>query len=381
MQRLVAAGTPVSLVIACAALCGCARENGAPGGGMPPQRIPEVIVGTPVRKNIIDYEECTGRTEAYQTVEVRARVTGYLQKVNFVEGKKVKKGDILFEIDARPYDAEMARTEANVVQAEAHLTRLSSEYQRANTLQGRNAISREEFDKIAGDRAEAVAAVGVAKAGRELAKLNLSFTKVVASVDGVISRKLIDEGNLVKADETPLTTIVTQDPMYAYFDVDERSSLRLLRLLQKGEIQYPPVLMGLADEANEFPHKGTVDFVDNRIDTNTGTLHMRCSFPNPNGTLTPGLFVRIRFIFGEQERVILVPEEAIGADQGRKFLFVVNAADQIESRSVKVGKVHDGLRVISEGLTGNERIVINGLQRVRPGIKVIAKPDEKAGLK
>src|SRR5205085_7471260 len=136
----------------------------------------------------------------------------------------------------------------------------------------------------------------------------------LASVDGVISRKLIDEGNLVKADDTLLTTIVTQDPMYAYFDVDERSSLRLLRLLQSGDIQYPPVRMGLADEANEFPHEGKVDFVDNRIDTNTGTLHMRCSFPNPKGALTPGLFVRIRFIFGEQHQVVLVPEEALGTD-------------------------------------------------------------------
>jgi RND family efflux transporter MFP subunit len=340
---------------------------------MPPQKTPEVVVRSPVRKNIMDYEECTGRTEAVKTVDVRARVTGYLIKWNFTQGKRVTKGDVLFEIDPRPYEAELARTDANVVQAEAHLTRLSADYQRAAGLHAKKAMGREEFDKIAGDKAEAVAAVGVAKASRDLAQLNLSFTRVLAPVTGIISRTLIDEGNLVKADDTILTTIVTQDPMYAYFDVDERTSLRLLRLLQEGSISIPPVRMGLADEGTTFPHEGMVDFIDNRIDVNTGTLHMRCSFPNPKAVLTPGLFVRIRFIFGELHQVILIPEEAIGTDQGRKFVYVVNGQDQIEYRPIKISKQHEGLRAIVEGLKGDERIVVSGIQRVRPGIKVIAK--------
>jgi RND family efflux transporter MFP subunit len=356
-------------------LCGCAPEPpGAAGGGMPPPKTPEVYFATPTRDNLLDFEDCTGRTEAFKTVDVRARVTGYLDKWNFSPGKAVKKGDVLFEIDPRSYLAELARAEATVVQAEAHLSRLNADYQRGQTLVSSRAMGREDFDKIVGDRAEASAAVGIAKASRDLAKLNVDYTHVTASLDGTVSRAMVDPGNMVKADDTVLTTVVTQDPIYAYFDIDERNALRLTRQLAQGEMKYPPVQMGLADEEPKFPHQGTIDFVDNRLDTNTGTWHMRCSFPNPDGILKPGLFVRIRFLYGELQKVILIPEEAITADQDRKYVYVINDKEQIEHRQVKIGKMRNGLRAVSEGLKGDERIVVKGVQRVRPGVTVLAKP-------
>ena len=377
MQRTLNLGPACLLVVTGLLLSGCSGEpsSGAPGGGMPPPKMPEVFFAIPTRDNLLDYEDCTGRTEAFKTVDVRARVTGYLDKWNFSPGKKVSKGDVLFEIDPRSYLAELARTEATVVQAEAHLTRLNADHQRAQNLFATRAMGREDLDKIVGDRAEALAAVGIAKASRDLAKLNVDYTKVTASLDGIVSRAMVDPGNMVKADDTVLTTVVTQDPIYAYFDIDERNALRLTRQLAQGEMKYPPVQMGLADEEPRFPHQGTIDFVDNRLDTNTGTWHMRCSFPNPDGLLKPGLFVRIRFLYGELQKVILIPEAAIAADQDRKYVYVINDKDQIEHRQVKIGKIRKDLRAVTEGLKGDERVVVKGVQRVRPGVTVLAKPD------
>ncbi len=356
-------------------LCGCSGDSaGAAGAGAPPQKTPEVYFTKPTRDKLLDYEDCTGRTEAFKTVDVRARVTGYLDKWNFSPGKKVSKGDVLFEIDPRSYLAELARAEATLVQAEAHLTRLNADHQRAVNLFATRAMGREDLDKIVGDRAEAIAAVGIAKASRDLAKLNVDYTHVTASLDGIVSRAMVDPGNMVKADDTVLTTVVTQDPIYAYFDIDERNALHLSRQLLAGEMKYPPVQMGLADEEPRFPHRGTIDFVDNRLDTNTGTWHMRCSFANADGLLKPGLFVRIRFLYGEMQNVILIPEEAIASDQDRKFVYLINDKDQIEHRQVKIGKMRNGLRAIIEGLKGDERVVVKGVQRMRPGITVTAKP-------
>jgi RND family efflux transporter MFP subunit len=367
---------PASFVVGAALLLSsCSGEQaGAPGAGAPPPKQPEVFFVKPTRDKLLDYDDCTGRTEAFKTVDVRARVTGYLDKWDFEPGKKVSKGDVLFEIDPRSYQAELARTEATVVQAEAHLTRLNADQQRAVYLSSTRAISREDLDKIVGDRAEALAAVGIAKASRDLAKLNVDYTKVTAALDGIVSRAMVDPGNMVKADETILTTIVTQDPMYAYFDIDERNALRLSRQVLQGEMKYPPVQMGLADEEPNFPHQGSIDFVDNRLDTNTGTRHMRCSFSNSEGLLTPGLFVRIRFLYGELQQVILIPEEAITADQDRKYVYVIDDKDQIEHRQVRIGKMRNGLRAVTDGLKGDERVVVKGIQRVRPGVSVIAKP-------
>ncbi len=368
------------LFLILAAAGGCTRSQGQNGGAPPAPPPPVVEVSLPVTRDVTDYEDFPGRTEAVNAIEVRARVTGYLSKVYFKEGTDVHEGDVLVEIDPRPYQAEVDRTEANLVQSQAHLRRTETDFERANRLLHQGAVSKEEYDRIAGDRAEAAAAVGVARANRDLALLNLSFTKVRCPIDGRISRRFIDPGNLVKADETALTMLVSLDPMYAYFDVDERTALRLRRLMREGKVQWSPdaglpVSLGLADEAGH-PRQGTVNFADNRVDPDTGTWRLRGLFANADGALTPGLFVRIRLPLGQPYRALLVPEQALGTDQGQKFVYVVGADKKVQNRQVKVGRIHDGLRVIQEGIKPDEQVIVSGLQRVRQGVEVNPKPAE-----
>jgi RND family efflux transporter MFP subunit len=349
---------------------GCTKQP-APTPSVKP---PDVVVARPLVRTVTDYEDFTGRTEAYRTIEVRARVSGYLNKVNFVEGSEVKKGEVLFEIDPRLFEAQLQRANAVLNQAQAHLRRLDQDLDRATSLLPRNAISREEYDKIAGDRSEAAAAVSVAKASVEAAKLNLAYTKVVAPISGRISRRLLDPGNLIKADETVLTSIVSDDPIYAYFDIDERTLLRLRRMVRQTQSifvrkQDVPVMLGLSDEEG-FPHVGKIDFSDNRLDPMTGTLRVRGVFDNPQHLLSPGLFVRIRLPIGHPYEAILIAEQALGTDQGQKFVYVVNEQNEVEYRRVQVGSVFDGLRVITEGLSKDERVIISGLQRARAGLVV-----------
>lgn len=355
------------------ALAGCAQPAPPPMAPKPP----EVLVSLPVRKEVIDFEEFSGRTEAMAAVEVRARATGYLANVSFREGMEVKEGQVLFTIDARTYDAELARAEQAVLQNDARVKRLEQDQQRVYALRATKSVSQEEFDKVVGDLAEAKAAVGFAKANRELAKLNLSFTKVTAPISGVIGRRLVDPGNLVKADETPLATIVTLDPLYVYLAIDERTMMRFRRLVQGGKIvtgdkMQVPFQIGLADDAG-YPFHGNIDFVDNRIDPATGTLRLRGTVPNPKGLITPGQFVRIRLQIGIPYAATLVAERALSTDQGKKFVYVVNDKNEAIYRPVKIGLLQDGMRVIEEGLTADERVVISGLQRVRPGAKVEVK--------
>jgi RND family efflux transporter MFP subunit len=349
---------------------GCTKQQ-APTPSVKP---PDVVVARPIVRTVTDYEDFTGRTEAYRTIEVRARVSGYLNKVNFVEGSEVKQGDVLFEIDPRLFEAQLQRANAVLNQAQAHLRRLDQDLDRATSLLPRNAISREEYDKIAGDRSEAAAAVSVARASVETAKLNLAYTKVVAPISGRISRRLLDPGNLIKADETVLTSIVSDDPIYAYFDIDERTLLRLRRMVRQTQSifvrkQDVPVMLGLSDEEG-FPHVGKIDFSDNRLDPMTGTLRVRGVFDNPQHLLSPGLFVRIRLPIGHPYEAILIAEQALGTDQGQKFVYVVNEQNEVEYRRVQVGSVFDGLRVITEGLGKDERVIISGLQRARAGLVV-----------
>jgi RND family efflux transporter MFP subunit len=355
----------------CLCLVGCDRQV-APAAAMSPGAMPppEVRVSLPVVREVTDYEDFTGRTDAKLTVEVRARVTGYLSKINFKDGCEVKEGDVLFEIDPGPYQADFDRALANLVLAEAHQKRLDSDYQRATSLLPRNAISREEFDKIAGDRAEAAASTGVAKAARDLAELNLKYTRVIAPIAGRISRRMMDPGNMVKADETTLTTIVSQDPMYAYFDVDERTLLRTHHIGVGGK-----VLMGLSCE-DCFPHEGTIDFVDNRVDSSTGTLRVRGVFANPKRELSPGLFVRIRMPLGKPYKPMLVAEQAIATDQGQKFVYVVGSDNKVSYRPVQIGRLHEGLRVITGGIGAKDRVIVSGVQRVRPNIEVKPQLEE-----
>ena len=344
---------------------------------------PEVLVSRPTNREISDYEDFTGRTDAKFSVEVRARVTGYLDKVMFEDGAEVEAGAPLFEIDPRPYLAAYERAKANFDQAEARQLRAEADFRRINTLYGRGTASREEFDAIKDTFVEARAAVGVAQADSDLAELNLSFTKVSAPIAGRLSRGMVDAGNLVQADMTPLTSIVSLDPIYVYFDIDERTVLRIRRLIREGKIKSRteaevPVNVALADE-DDFPHAGTINFSDNRVDPNTGTLRVRGVIPNPvPRILSPGMFVRVRLRIGTPHEAILIAERAIGTDQGQRFLFVVGDDGIVEERRVKVGTLNeDGLRVIEEGLMEGEQVVVNGVQRIRRGKKdqkVIAKP-------
>jgi RND family efflux transporter MFP subunit len=365
-------------------LAGCGNQPAA----MPPPKAPEVIVSQPVVREVTDYEDFPGHTEAVASVDVRARVSGYLDKVLFFnrEGAEVQQGEVLFEIDPRTYAAELNRSEATLQQAQAHLKRLQREYDRAVLLVPSYAISKEDFDKTTGDRDEAEAAVHVAEAVRDLARLNIAFTRVTAPISGWISRRMVDVGNLVKADDTVLTTIVTTDPMYIYFDVDERTMLRVRRLIRAGKVlssrESPmPVFAGLVDEVDEkgnpqFPHAGTIDFVDNRMDANQQTLRLRGIFPNPQRIFSPGMFARIRIPIGKPHTAILISEQALGTDQGQPFVYVVGDKDEVAYRPVKLGILQDGQRVVEEGLAEGERIVIKGVQRIQQGIKVEAKLEE-----
>ena len=280
---------------------------------------------------------------------------------------------MLFEIDPRTYEADKSKAEAALAQSQAHLERLAKDLKRAQELLPTRSIAQGDYDQIAGDYKEAGAAVKTAQAALRLANLNLEFTKVRAPCDGRVSKQLIDPGNMVQADQTPLTTIVTLDPIYAYFDIDERTLLQLRRMVRAGKLKSAreakvKILLRLADE-DGYPHEGTIDFADNRVDTMTGTLRLRGVFPNPKRILSPGMFARIRVPIGEPHRAILVPEEALGSDQGQKFLYVVNGDNEATYRRVQVGSLHDGLRVIKSGLTEEDRVILDGLQRIKPGTR------------
>ena len=352
---------------------GCGKSPPPAASG----KLPAGLVSVPVERMVLDNEEFTGRTDAKRNVTVRARVSGYLEKVCFTEGADVKEGDVLFEIDSRPFQADFDRSDANVRQAEANLKTLQSNFMRGNSMFTRGAIGQEEYDKIVGDKDAMGAQVKLATAQRDTAKLNLAWTKVLSPLGGRISRQMIDPGNLVKADDTALTTIVSLDPIYVYFDVDERTLLTLRRLHQQGKsTSYRdatvPVYLGLSDEEG-FPRQGNINFADNQVDPMTGTLKVRGEFPNPGNLLSPGLFARIRLPIGTPHKSTLVSERALGTEQGQRFVFVVNDKNEVVYRKVKLGALQGGMAAIEDGVSMGERVVVNGLQRVRQGSKVEVK--------
>jgi RND family efflux transporter MFP subunit len=363
-------------------VAGCTQE--APGHqpqaeGPPPMPPPEVLVDFPVTGDVVDYEDFTGRTVGTRIIDIRARVTGYVQKINFreLEGRDVERGFVLYEIDPRPYQAEVARAKANLLQASAKAKRLDLDFRRAQQLVESKAMTYEGYDLIAGDRAQAQAAVAIEQANLDLAQLNLSFCKVVAPISGRIGRTMVDAGNVVKADETSLTSIVQIDPLHVYFEVDERSLLRIRRYLEEGRLKTPDgtgvtVMMGLADD-DGHPYTGHVNFLDNQLDPSTGTLQVRGIFQNTDRMLRPGLFVRVRLPIGEPYRALMVAEEALGTDQGQKYVYVIDDANKAQYRRIEIGKMQDGRRVVLKGLEAGERVVVSGLQRVRPGASVQPK--------
>jgi RND family efflux transporter MFP subunit len=338
-------------------------------------------VSRPVERDVTDHADLTGRTAAIDSVEVRARVWGYLDKVNFKEGALVKKDDVLFEIDPRVYRADFDRTEGTVAQYDARVHRLERDYHRAKSLLARGAVGQEEYDRYEADFREAVANLHVAKANRDLAVLNLGYTKVIAPVSGRVSRFVVTVGNLIQSGDqnggTLLTTVVSVDPMYVYFDMDERTVLRVRELVRDGkarstrEIEWP-VALGLATEEG-FPHQGTINFEDNQVNPKTGTLRVRGVFPNKDELLSPGLFARVRVPIGRAHRALLVTDRAIDTDQGQKVVYVVNDKNEVVSRAVRLGALHDGLREITQGLNAGDRVIVSGLQQVRPGLVVEPK--------
>jgi RND family efflux transporter MFP subunit len=338
----------------------------------------EVLVSYPVEDTVTEFEEFTGRTMAVATVEIRARVSGYLDRVFFQDGAIVKAGDKLFEIDPRSYRAELERAQATVAQNRARLERLNHQEGRRKKLVANRVVTEEELELATADRAEGDAILAASIASEELAQLNLSFTLITSPINGRIGRRLVDPGNLVRADESALTTIVSIDPIYGYFDVDERTVLRLRRLIQQGKIQAASesdvkVELALADQ-DEYSLTGIINFMDNQIEASTGTLRVRAVIENKQGLLSPGLFLRLRVPIGAPHRALLVREEALGTDQGQRFVYVVDNKDEVVYRRVKVGPLVAGRRVIETGLNASDRVVVTGLQRVRPGVKVAPKP-------
>jgi RND family efflux transporter MFP subunit len=303
-------------------------------------------------------------------VDVRARVTGYLLKVAFQEGADVKKGDLLFEIDPRPYRAELDRTEAALTQAEARLKVAEANHKRAAALRAQKALTQEDFDKVSAERTEAEALVQLARANRAIARLNLDWSRVVAPISGRIGRRLVDPGNLVKADETSLAVLVRLEPIYVYFHIDERTLLRILRLRERpAPGEKVPVSVALTDEKG-FPHAGVMDFADNKVDPATGTLRARAVVANKDRLLRPGMFARVRLAVGKPYRALLVPAEAVSAEGEGRYVLVVNDKGVIERRPVTLGQQHEGLRVVTAGLKAEDRIIVGGPPGLRPGKSV-----------
>jgi RND family efflux transporter MFP subunit len=350
-----------------------------PSSAPPAPPPPQVTVAAAVGREITDWDEFTGHLEAVDMVEVRPRVSGYVQRVAFDEGSDVKKGDVLFVIDPRPYAAEVARAKAALAQARTHVQLARSEAERAERLVAVQAISREEFDARTSASAEGDAEVRAAEAALETAQLNLEWTTVRAPISGRVGRAQVTPGNLVQAGGAggpPLTTVVSLDPIYMYFDGDEQTYLKYVGFARPSATSArhaakQPVYMGLANE-DGYPHKGTIDFVDNRLDPVAGTIRARAVFPNHDHRLTPGLFARIKLVGSHKYRATLIRDAAVGTDQDRKFVFVLGADSTVDYRAITLGPLYDGLRVVKQGLEPGERVVVNGLQRVRAGVKVSA---------
>jgi RND family efflux transporter MFP subunit len=333
---------------------------------------PQVTVAPAIGRDVADATEFTGHFESTNSVDVRPRVGGFVDRVGFVEGAMVRQGDALFTIDPRPYEAEVARAEAALEQARTRKQLADSELERAQRLVSTQAISREELDSRVSGRAEGDAAIHAAEAALRLARLNLEWTVVRAPISGRVGRAEVTAGNVVQAgapSPTILTTIVALDPIYVYFDSDEQAYLKQMRLTGTPTT---PVQIGLVNETG-FPHEGKLDFVDNRVDQTAGTVRVRAVLANPGHQFAPGLFARVRLASRERHAATLIQDQAVGTDQDRKFVLVLKADSTVEYRPITLGPIVDGLRDVRTGLAPGEQVVINGLMRVRPGMKVVAK--------
>jgi multidrug efflux system membrane fusion protein len=366
----------ISLTVA-GALAGCEQQNDS----VAPSQAPVVPVSQPVRRGVTDYVDFTGRTDAVNTVSIVPRVTGYLVQMPFKEGSLVKKDDLLFEVDPRPYKAQLDQAEGQVklYQAQLDLAR-STQARDLEVAKTPGAISLQQLDVDRGAVKQAEASVQAARASLEVYKLNLSFCRVTSPVDGMVGRYFLTLGNLVNQDQTQLTTVVSLDPMYAYFDMDEGTLVQVRQAVAEGKIPFDPqgdipVAVALQGEQG-YPHQGKINYVNNQVNPGTGSIALRGVFPNPvlkGGLrlLSPGMFVRVHLPIGPPHPALLVTDRAIGSDQGLKYVYVIDSQNKATYRRVKTGPLQaDGLRVIREGLQLGEWVAVGALQQIRPNMLV-----------
>jgi RND family efflux transporter MFP subunit len=368
-------GSVVSLLLLPCVSC---QKEAPPVTAVPPA----VTVSQPVSEEVLDYEEFTGRLDASDSVEVRARVSGYLDAVNFEDGKIVQKGDLLFQIDPRPFEAELKAAESQVDVWKAKQAKAQTDVKRFTELLPKGAASQQDLDHSIAEASEAGGNIEGSLAAVDQAKLNLEFTRVSAPITGRVSRALITKGNLVAAGtghDALLTTIVSVDPIYVYFDVGERSLIRYMDEARKRLPKDAPpqdlknaniqIQFGLASEEG-FPHTAVLDFADNKVNPETGTIQVRGVVDNKDKRFESGLFARVRVPIGEKQKALLVVDRAIGTDQGQKYLLSVKSDNVVEYRPVKLGNLHGSLRVIQEGIGPEDWVIVNGIQRARPGATV-----------
>jgi membrane fusion protein, multidrug efflux system len=346
--------------------------------------LPQVQVAEVIHRPLREWQEFSGRLQAVNTVDVRPRVSGYVDRVAFTDGARVKKGQLLFQIDPRPFQAEVERLVAERTRSVSDLVLAKANRARAERLISAHAVSREEYERQVAAEASAQGALGSIDALLQEARLNREFTEVRAPIDGHVSRAIITAGNLVTS-ASLMTTLVSDDPVYVYFDADEQTYLRYA----KAKHEHTPstgtsdVYIGLVDE-DGYPHPGQVDFIDNQVDATTGTIRARAALANPDGRYTPGLFARVRLIGGEDHDSVLIEDRAVGTDLSKKFVLTLAKDNRIEYRLVELGPEINGLRVVTQGLAPNELVVVNGLQHVRPGQSVaatrVAMSDAAGGL-
>jgi membrane fusion protein, multidrug efflux system len=371
--RLVLTLSALALGIVSSLLSGCGHSLAANKPAVAPT--PQVTVAQVIAKPLHQWIELTGTLQAVDTVQVRPRVSGYVDAVRFVEGARVAKGAVLFQIDPRPFALEVDRLNAELNRAQSKLDYANAGRARAERLIAQNAIAREEYEQLTSAAAEAAADVGSIRAQVSAARLNLEFTQVRSPIDGHVSRALITAGNLVSSADV-LTTVVSDDPVYAYFDTDEASYLKFARLAGgavHGRGDYASaVFLGLVGEQG-YPHEGRLDFLDNQIDPHSGTIRARAVFDNHDGRFTPGLFARIRLVAHDSYDAVLIDDRAIGTDLGKKYVLVLKPDGSLEYRLVELGQNVEGLRVVQNGLVASDVIVINGLQHVAPGVHVQAR--------
>lgn len=375
MSRMTLFSRSAALALAITTLlvaAGCSSQA-EPSAPMPPP--PEVSVAQVLSKPVGQWDDFTGRVSAVDTVELRPRVSGYIDRVAFAEGQEVRKGDLLFVIDPRRFKANLDRAVAELERAKSEARLAQAQDRRAATLVEAQAISREEFESRRAASAQGSAAVRAAEAAVEAARLELQYTQVRAPVSGRVGRALVTRGNLAQADSTLLTTVVSVDPMYVYFDADEQAFLRYKRLEREGQGgAQNTVRVALADETG-YPHEAKLDFVDNQVDPQTGSIRARAVVENPDRRFTPGMFARVQLQGGATQNAMLVDDKAVLTDQDRKYVYVLGPHNAATRKDITVGRVVDGLRVVTSGLKPDDRVIVHGVQKVFfPGMPVVPKP-------